>query len=165
MDYSPPGSSIHGIFQARVLEWGAIAFSMGLVATCCNHALPWTCPLQLSHPVFSIFPSFLYQSHLHGQRSLTSCSPWGGKESDTAEHKHSSSQRLPLMALRASPIFCAYLCDCLLSHGLVRQFFFTWLVAQLSAWSNAGLIKREHSRAMCEGVEGLLPGSPGASSS
>ena len=24
MDYSPPGSSIHGIFQARVLEWGAI---------------------------------------------------------------------------------------------------------------------------------------------
>ena len=26
MDCSPPGSSIHGIFQARVLEWGAIAF-------------------------------------------------------------------------------------------------------------------------------------------
>ena len=24
MDYSPPGSSIHGIFQARVLEWVAI---------------------------------------------------------------------------------------------------------------------------------------------
>ena len=27
MDFSPPGSSVHGIFQARVLEWGAIAFS------------------------------------------------------------------------------------------------------------------------------------------
>ena len=27
MDYSLLGSSIHGIFQARVLEWGAIAFS------------------------------------------------------------------------------------------------------------------------------------------
>ena len=27
MDCSPPGSSIHGVFQARVLEWGAIAFS------------------------------------------------------------------------------------------------------------------------------------------
>ena len=27
MDYSPPGSSAHGIFQARILEWGAIAFS------------------------------------------------------------------------------------------------------------------------------------------
>ena len=27
MDCSPPGSSVHGIFQARELEWGAIAFS------------------------------------------------------------------------------------------------------------------------------------------
>ena len=27
MDCSPPGSSVHEIFQARVLEWGAIAFS------------------------------------------------------------------------------------------------------------------------------------------
>ena len=27
MDYSLPCSSVHGIFQARVLEWGAIAFS------------------------------------------------------------------------------------------------------------------------------------------
>ena len=27
MDCSPPGSSVHGILQARVLEWGAIAFS------------------------------------------------------------------------------------------------------------------------------------------
>ena len=26
MDCSPPGSSTHGIFQARILEWGAIAF-------------------------------------------------------------------------------------------------------------------------------------------
>ena len=24
MDYSPPGSSVHGIFQARVLEWGPL---------------------------------------------------------------------------------------------------------------------------------------------
>ena len=29
MDCSLPGSSIHGIFQARVLEWDAIAFSKG----------------------------------------------------------------------------------------------------------------------------------------
>ena len=27
MDCSIPGSSVHGIFQARVLEWGAITFS------------------------------------------------------------------------------------------------------------------------------------------
>ena len=31
MDCSLPGSSIHGIFQARVLEWGAIAFSVKLL--------------------------------------------------------------------------------------------------------------------------------------
>ena len=37
MDCSLPGSSVHGIFQARVLEWGAIAFS----AQC-----PWPWPLS-----------------------------------------------------------------------------------------------------------------------
>ena len=31
MDYSLPDSSIHGIFQARVLKWGAIAFSNILI--------------------------------------------------------------------------------------------------------------------------------------
>ena len=30
MDCSPPGSSVHGIFQARILEWVAISFSGGL---------------------------------------------------------------------------------------------------------------------------------------
>ena len=29
MDCSPPGSSVHGIFQAWILEWGAISFSRG----------------------------------------------------------------------------------------------------------------------------------------
>ena len=29
MDYSPPGSSVHGILQARILEWVAIPFSRG----------------------------------------------------------------------------------------------------------------------------------------
>ena len=33
MDRSLPGSSIHGIFQARVLEWGAIAFSATIPET------------------------------------------------------------------------------------------------------------------------------------
>ena len=30
MDYSLPGSSVHGILQARMLEWVAISFSRGL---------------------------------------------------------------------------------------------------------------------------------------
>ena len=29
MDYSPPGSSVHGIFQAKILEWVALSFSKG----------------------------------------------------------------------------------------------------------------------------------------
>ena len=29
MDCSPPGSSVHGILQARILEWVAIPFSLG----------------------------------------------------------------------------------------------------------------------------------------
>ena len=33
MDCSPLGSSVHGIFQARVLEWGAIAFSAATTNT------------------------------------------------------------------------------------------------------------------------------------
>ena len=29
MDYSPPGSSVHGILQAKILEWVAIHYSKG----------------------------------------------------------------------------------------------------------------------------------------
>ena len=36
MDFSLPGSSIHGIFQAGVLEWGAIAVSVGNSIHDCN---------------------------------------------------------------------------------------------------------------------------------
>ena len=34
MDCSLPGSSVHGIFQARVLAWGAIAFSGIILRSC-----------------------------------------------------------------------------------------------------------------------------------
>ena len=40
MDCSPPGSSVHGIFQARVLESGAIAFS---VFICILHLIYMRC--------------------------------------------------------------------------------------------------------------------------
>ena len=44
MDCSPPGSSVHGIFQARALEWGAIAFS---ITTCCLSLKPMSHILRL----------------------------------------------------------------------------------------------------------------------
>ena len=37
MDFSLPGSSVHGIFQARVLEWGAIAFSVKMLTSVLNY--------------------------------------------------------------------------------------------------------------------------------
>ena len=33
MDYSPPGSSVHGISQARIQKWVAISFSRGIFLT------------------------------------------------------------------------------------------------------------------------------------
>ena len=45
MDCSLPGSSVHGLFQARVLEWGAIAFSI-------NWSLWKTKSLHFFSPVF-----------------------------------------------------------------------------------------------------------------
>ena len=49
MDCSLPRSSIHGIFQARVLEWGAIAFSVILA--------------RVSELKYSINPAVLLQDH------------------------------------------------------------------------------------------------------
>ena len=39
MDCSLPGSSVHGIFQARVLEWGATAFSGVIASTAIQHII------------------------------------------------------------------------------------------------------------------------------
>ena len=51
MDCSPPGSSVHGIFQAGVLEWGAIAFSIVILRVWLLFALSKMAALdQLSHP-------------------------------------------------------------------------------------------------------------------
>ena len=49
MDCSLPGSSIHGIFQARVLEWVAIAFSAYLIEPTLNISRNKNChyPLKL----------------------------------------------------------------------------------------------------------------------
>ena len=89
MDCSPPGSSIHGIFQARVLEWGAIAFSN----------IRGESSINKYGFLFYIIFSFLWRRQWHptpvrlpgkshGRRSLVGCSPWGRQESDTTERLH-----------------------------------------------------------------------------
>ena len=60
-DYSLPGSSVHGIFQARVLEWGATAFSID------------GCESERTLGVGD------------GQGGLACCNSWGRKELDTTE--------------------------------------------------------------------------------
>jgi len=90
MDCSLPGSSVHGIFQARVLEWGAIAFSnwslLKLISIesvmPSNHLNP--CHLFLLLP--SIFPSirvFFFSNesalHMRGPKYWSfSISPFNG---------------------------------------------------------------------------------------
>ena len=63
MDCSPPGSSIHGIFQARVLEWGAIAFVMPpthknkkWTRTKSSHIYTQVCLLENSKFLFAMTP-------------------------------------------------------------------------------------------------------------
>ena len=84
MDCGPPGSSIHGIFQARVLEWGAIAFSDNVhvqsqFSDCWKGCLlwrvfswqnfvnllpAWFCTPRPNLPVISVswLPTFTFQS-------------------------------------------------------------------------------------------------------
>ena len=78
MECSLPGSSVYGIFQARVPEWGAIAFSS-------NNLLHFflTGP-QLKERRKQWQPTpVLLPGKSHRQRSLVGCSPWGHEESDT----------------------------------------------------------------------------------
>ena len=78
MDCSLPGSSVHGIFQARVLEWGAIAFS---VNTLCMSAKSLQCltlcdPMDCSSPGSSVHG--LLQARLAMPSSRGSSQPRDG---------------------------------------------------------------------------------------
>ena len=71
MDCSPPGSSVHGIFQARVLEWGAIAFSTYL-------RLLIFLPAILIPACYSSSPAFLmmYSAYKLNKQG-DNIQPWG----------------------------------------------------------------------------------------
>ena len=67
MDCSPPGSSVHGIFQARVLEWGAIAFSIFMLLA--------TFYLHSSHLITDLFPPGLYLESAVSKMCHFNCFP------------------------------------------------------------------------------------------
>ena len=102
MDCSLPGPSVHGIFQARVLEWGAIAFSVKWNHT---NVKKWASQVVLVvktppantetikrlrfDPRVRKIPwkrAWQPTSESHGQRNLVGYSPWGCK--DTAEETY-----------------------------------------------------------------------------
>ena len=61
MDCSLPGSSIHAIFQARVLEWGATAFSRYGISLSKYYPSSWPNKPCLFHEAFAISrPSIIY---------------------------------------------------------------------------------------------------------
>ena len=68
MDWSLPGSSIHGIFQARILEWGAIAFSE-VASVVSNSVILWLVACQVPLPM-----GFSRQEYWNG----LPCPPPGG---------------------------------------------------------------------------------------
>ena len=111
------GSSTHGIFQARVLEWGVIAFSgqaslsitnsqsllklMSMASVMPSNRLILCCPFSScpqSFPASGSFPMsqrrkwqptpVLLPGKPHGWRSPVGCSPWGLEESDMTERLH-----------------------------------------------------------------------------
>ena len=59
MDCSLPGSSTHGIFQARVLEWGAIAFSVANLDSILKNR-DITLPTKVQIVKAMIFPVVMY---------------------------------------------------------------------------------------------------------
>ena len=61
MDYSLPGSSVHGIFQARVLEWGAIAFSSQSWPTLCNPMDGIIPGLPVHHQLLELAQTHIYR--------------------------------------------------------------------------------------------------------
>ena len=73
MDCSLPGSSIHGIFQARVLEWGAIAFSITSVYSCLLTKISLSKSLRFSLLNLILLSFFLPTSLLKIQCSCSFC--------------------------------------------------------------------------------------------
>ena len=71
MDCSPPGSSVHGIFRARILEWVAISFSRGF-----SRPRDRTCVCCTAGNFFTTEPSGKPEGGGQGHKRC----PWRGQD-------------------------------------------------------------------------------------
>ena len=107
MDFSLPGSSIHGICQSRILEWGAIAFSN----ICVCHLLLQCMKVKSESEVAQSCP--------------TLCSPMDFSLPGSSIHGICQSRILEWGAIAFSNILCC----AVLSSSIVSDSATTWSVA------------------------------------
>ena len=83
MDYGPPGSSVHGILQARILEWVAISFSNIYIYTYI-HAVYYihTFSILYTYMQYTIYIHAVYYIHTYSKLCNHVS---GGKELTAAE--------------------------------------------------------------------------------
>ena len=117
-----PGFSVHGILQARLLEWVASSFSRGsswprnrtwvshiagrffTIRATWKHTHTHTHRRRQWHPSPVLLPG-----KSHGRRSLVGCSPWGCEESCTTERLHFHFSLLCIGEGNGKPLQCSCL--------------------------------------------------------
>ena len=82
MDYSSPGSSVHGILQARILEWVAMPFSRGSIQPRDG--------TQVSHIAGRFFIILYHPYHSLPGKLLGMCILPQKKKKKTCNHKYST---------------------------------------------------------------------------
>ena len=108
MDCSLPGSSVHGIFQARVLEWGAIAFSamdmrLSKFQELVKDREAWRAAVQR---VAKSQTQLSTEQHHTGAWALPLCSPWAQCSPWACAHgRPGPASPVPAVAPRAAPSF------------------------------------------------------------
>ena len=91
MDCSPPGSSVHGIFQARILEWVAISFSKGS-----SPPRDWNHISCIGRWIFYHWATYL--ARLFGDKVPTPTDIYENMYNPVKSHRHSNKHLLFSMA-------------------------------------------------------------------
>ena len=133
MDYSLPGSSVYGILQARILEWGAISFSKesswpwdGIWVSCIAGGFftLWATQGSLCLPTWSIYLSITRDYAWFGNKYPAGPSPWAAERSTYFSLTVQCFSDLKEACAQFSVLLNLWLQWRLCSQGVVRM----WLV-------------------------------------